>query len=112
MPGPAYAKNSFISTPGVFYPGVLRDVKKSKEPLRPVFEAFINALEAVRDLPRETNEGQIVIKLFSKQNLVEPEFDSISIEDNGIFGYSMKSLSTTAAAQMFSCGTWSFKVRK
>ncbi len=79
-----YGDNSLISTPGIFYPGVLRDVRKSGEPLRPVFEIFINALEAIRGLPMATKEGRISIKLFSKQNLVEPEFESISIEDNGV----------------------------
>src|SRR5690349_1551148 len=84
MPSIGYSENSLISTPGIFYPGVLRDVRKSKEPLQPVFEGFINALEAIRDLPGGTNQGQILIKIFSKQNIVEPEFESITIEDNGI----------------------------
>lgn len=80
----SYEENSLISTPGIFYPGVIRDVRKSKAPLQPVFEAFINALEAIRDLPDGTSQGEILIKIFSKGNLVEPEFEYLSVEDNGI----------------------------
>jgi len=63
---------------------VLRDLKKAKESLKPVFEAFINALEAIRDRPEGSTPGEIKVKLFFTATLADHEFDYISIEDNGI----------------------------
>lgn len=80
----SYSDNSLVSTAGVFYPGVLRDLKKSKAPFQPLFEAFINALEAIRDRPERAIPGEIKVKLFFRATLADPEFDYISIEDNGI----------------------------
>lgn len=75
--------NSYIVGRDLYYPGVLRDVKKSDEPLRPLFEAFINSLEAVRDKPT-SSLGEIEIRIQRIKNLIGESFHSIEIRDNGV----------------------------
>lgn len=73
------------------FAGVLSDVKKSKVALQPIYEAFTNALEAIRI--RESLEGkyggEVRVKISMDENLTgTPEFRSMSISDNGIgFNY-------------------------
>lgn len=67
--------------------GVLHDIKKSKTSLQPIFEAFTNALEAIK---LKTNlisgfQGEIEIVIRANSNLTgNPEFNSLSISDNGV----------------------------
>lgn len=78
---------SFITAEGLYYEGVLRDVKRSKTSLQPVFEAFTNALEAIR-IKESTEgdfEGMIEIKIYSTQNTDNSQsFSKLQIKDNGI----------------------------
>jgi hypothetical protein len=70
---------------GTNYKGRIQKIPPSKDKLRPVYEAFINSYEAIRDIAN----GKIVISmqlnktLFSEKN-EDLEFDSITIEDNGV----------------------------
>lgn len=82
-----FSNQSFITGEGIFYQGVLRDVRKSKTSLRPVFEAFTNALEAIR-IKRASEggyHGKIEIELYSTQNTDNSlSFSKLKIKDNGI----------------------------
>ena len=43
-----YKDKTYISTEDLLYKGILRDIRKSKTALQPIFEAFTNAMEAIR----------------------------------------------------------------
>ena len=65
-----FENNTYISGDGVYYEGVIRDVKRSKISLQPVYEAFTNSLEAIR-IKEELNKdfkGKIEIKIYSTTN--------------------------------------------
>lgn len=76
--------NSFIIGRDIYYPGILKDVRKSPEPFRPVFEVFINALEAIRDRPSKDNKGRIEVRIITTPNLIGHSFHSIEVIDNGV----------------------------
>ncbi len=45
-----YPDNDYISQQGLYWPEVLRkDIPKSKTALQPIYEAFTNSIEAIRD---------------------------------------------------------------
>lgn len=82
-----YADKTYISYPYLYFPGVLQDVKKSKVALQPIFEAFTNAVEAVKI--KEKNEKSlpktVTIRIDAITNLAgTPEFSSLTIHDTGI----------------------------
>lgn len=77
-------KNTYIAGRDIYYPGILKDVKKSSEAFRPVFEVFINALEAIRDRPDLDTKGRVDIRIKTTPNLVGHTFQSIQIIDNGV----------------------------
>ncbi|MDR1882194.1 MAG: hypothetical protein LBR26_05355 [Prevotella sp.] len=75
----------YITAFGTKYDGRIQKIAKSTDKLRPVYEAFINAYEAIKNL----SEGKIVINIQLNKNLYSEqnksyEFDNITIEDNGI----------------------------
>lgn len=81
-----FKKDSFISGgSNIYYPGVIRSIKKSTNTLAPVFEAFTNALEAIKDLQKNTQiQGQITIKIYQHLQIDNStQFDKIIIHDNG-----------------------------
>jgi len=81
-----YSDNTFVSAIGLFYDGVLRDIKKNRNALQPIFEAITNAFEAIRIKERLLNyTGEINIKINASETTTEkPEFHSLSVSDNGI----------------------------
>jgi hypothetical protein len=82
-----YENKTYISTPYLYFPGVLQDVKKSKVALQPIFEAFTNAIEAVK-IKGKTGEKfkqEVNIRIDAVTNLAgNPEFSSLTINDTGI----------------------------
>lgn len=84
-----YQDNQYIIRNGLFWPEIIRkDVPKSGTTLQPIFEAFTNSIEAIRDKQKiDTNhKGEIIIKIFASETTI-PEsysFSSLSIIDNGI----------------------------
>ncbi|PRP66223.1 ATP-binding protein [Nonlabens agnitus] len=79
--------NTYISADGVYYEGIIRDIKRSKTSLQPIYEAFTNSLEAIRIKANddETFQGQILIKIYSTQNIDQTfSFSRLLIIDNGI----------------------------
>jgi len=82
-----YKDKTYISTEDLLYKGILRDIRKSKTALQPIFEAFTNAIEAIRIKERKDNKfkGRISIIInASKTTLEHNEFNNIEIIDNGI----------------------------
>lgn len=82
-------QNTFIKVTGIYYPRALSEIKKSKDQLRPIYEAITNSLEAIRMLKHTTGNGEIIIKLVFSKNLfskdeVNNDFQEIIIEDSGI----------------------------
>ena len=86
-----YQDEEFIATSDLLFEGVLRDVRKSREALQPIYEALTNAFEAIKcridkDKTFHSSNGSIniVIKAQATTDVDNPEFSSISIQDNGI----------------------------
>lgn len=76
---------SLIISNEIYYPGILEDIKKSKDPFKPVFEAFTNALEAIKGNRATKAAKSITIQLYLVTGTV-PDisyFDRIVIEDTG-----------------------------
>jgi hypothetical protein len=77
-----------IITEGVFYEGILRDdVPKSKDKLRPIFEAFTNAHESIKDLRKRIGEsvsGKIRVELYFQQGTTVDDFifEKLIVADN------------------------------
>jgi hypothetical protein len=82
-----YQDNTYITTQDLLFQGVLYDIKKSRVSLQPIFEAFTNALEAIK-IKEELNngfKGEILIKINATETTTEsPEFNNLSLADNGI----------------------------
>lgn len=84
----SYTDNTHITTQDLLFQGVLHDIKKSKVSLQPIFEAFTNAIEAIKIKAQQIPDfkGKIEIKINSIDTTVENvfEFASLSISDDGI----------------------------
>ena len=78
-------KLGYITALGVSYSGRIQKIAPSPDKLRPIYEAFTNAYDAIKTYP----EGKIVISiqltktLHSKKD-EELEFVNITIKDNGV----------------------------
>lgn len=82
-----YQENSYIRNRDLYFPGILMEVKKSRKALQPIFEAFTNALEAIKIKATDKKGfiGKVKIEIFATENLTESrEFHSLTISDNGI----------------------------
>jgi hypothetical protein len=83
-----YENNTYITANDLVFTSVLRDVSKSKTALQPVFEAFTNSLEAIKNrIESEENLlGEIKIKIFVEETTHKDSysFTKLSITDNGI----------------------------
>lgn len=82
-----YQDNSYITTQDLLFLGVLNDIKKSKTALQPIYEAFTNAIEAIKIKAKENEgiQGKISIRIDSEETTTEnTTFRSLSITDNGI----------------------------
>ena len=78
-------KLGYITATGISYGGRIQKIAKSADKLRPIYEAFTNAYEAIKDI----SEGKIVISIQLNKTLYSEEsksydFDNITIEDNGV----------------------------
>lgn len=83
----AYPDNTYIANDGILWKGVLREVKRAKTSLQPVFESFTNALEAIkiRETTGEDFLPSITITIRSTQATDNSKiFERLIIEDNGI----------------------------
>lgn len=71
----------FIEQEDVYYPSVLKKIRKSTEQLQPLYEAFRNALEAI-----DGCNDKIILRLFHSKSSVDNivEFEHFEIEDSGV----------------------------
>jgi hypothetical protein len=76
----------FLKNEYVYYPSVLSDVGKSGTILQPLFEAFTNSMEAIRQLNGDVTKERIVIKVFYEPALFDEKkvMHKIIIDDTGI----------------------------
>ncbi|MFK5976257.1 MAG: hypothetical protein QM493_07110 [Sulfurovum sp.] len=65
------------------YRGQLKKIPKSKNQLQPLFEAFTNAIEAIK-LSKNSKCGKINIQLKFIKDLIKEELEEITFIDNGI----------------------------
>lgn len=79
--------SKFIKGADIYYPAIIKDVRKSSDQLQPIYEAFTNSMESIRLLNKdeELKNNYIIIKLFHRENIQHELFiEQIIIEDNGI----------------------------
>lgn len=78
----------FIIAQDLSFKGILNDVKKSNTSLSPIFEAFTNALEAIKIKEKSntgSKKGEIVISIYVEELTDKSfEFREIHISDTGI----------------------------
>lgn len=79
----------YISSEGIHYEGVLREIRRSKVALQPVYEAFTNSLEAIelRAMSQDFNlsDGRISMSIYVRNNTDGSKtFEKLTIKDNGI----------------------------
>ena len=85
-------KTGFITATGIWYRNEIKTIKKKTDvPLQPVYEAFMNAWEAILDnfSLKDLKNGVINISIHHSKNLMSQEtgdydFDKMVISDNGI----------------------------
>lgn len=80
-------QEKLIKSKDLYYPGIIANVKKSKEHLQPIFEAFTNSIESIKLLNNSSYaNGVIKIDLFLNRGTTDETFifDKIVVEDNGI----------------------------
>lgn len=82
---------TYIKATGIWYKNEINTIKKSEIPLQPVYEAFMNAWEAILDRFSKDHfeHGKIDIAIHCSKNLLSNEsgtldFNNIVICDNGI----------------------------
>ena len=78
----------FISSDGLYWPGVLKGIKKASNPLQPIFEVITNSFEAI-DMRSKLNapfEPFITIELFYNETTdKQPDgLAEVHVTDNGI----------------------------
>lgn len=79
-----FTENTFMIKDGVYYPQIIREVKKNPNSLQPIYEAFTNSLESIELLHTPNYRGKIILRSFFLKDLYgELEFEKIVIEDNG-----------------------------
>jgi hypothetical protein len=83
-----YEDNQYIVPESLYWRGVLQNFSKSRTALQPIFEAFTNAIEAIKiqQQSQPGYKGEISIRINASETTVADSFnfDSISITDNGI----------------------------
>ncbi len=82
-----YKDSQYITAIDLSFTGVLHDIKKSKIAFQPIFEAFTNAIEAIKikSLSDSTFQGLIEISIKATENTIQTsDFTSLTISDNGI----------------------------
>lgn len=83
-----YEDNQYIVPESLYWKGVLHNFSKSRIALQPIFEAFTNAIEAIK-IKQQSNashKGNISIRIYASETTVQDSFnfESLSITDDGI----------------------------
>lgn len=77
----------FIKGKDIFYAGMLKSIKKDKNPMRPLFEALTNSIESIYDGNVEKPEIHINIYVSGELDMDQQkdfELDKIEVIDNGL----------------------------
>ena len=79
----------FFKGIGINYQGSIDKIKKSKNLLQPIYEAFTNSLESIKDKSEDCTSEEIIISLYQNSNLTsaqtnEYEYSKIKIYDTGL----------------------------
>jgi hypothetical protein len=87
----------YLSGVGTSYDGRIQKIPKSGDKLQPIYEAFTNAIEAIKEQYENLSNGEITVKIQLTKNLFtenkeDLEFDSVVIKDNGI-GFNLEQFS-------------------
>lgn len=84
-------ENGYVIAKDLYYEEVIRNVKCSKDPLQPIYEAFTNSYESIalrkQSLPDADINSTIDIRLYmtpSTSSDAELFFSKLEIDDNGI----------------------------
>ena len=82
-------EGNYIEARGILYDKFLRDIKRKRGLLRPIFEAFTNSMEAINILKEKHDnkgKGEIAVSLFLTNDLYSnpDEFVKIEIYDTGV----------------------------
>ena len=80
-----FEDGTYTDLPGVYYPRILAEIKKSSDQLQPIYEAFTNSLESIYLKGDDNKNNSITVKHYLKYNLLveQLEFDKIEIIDTG-----------------------------
>jgi len=77
-------ENSFIPGKDVYYPGLLKRIKKSKVDYQAIWEIVTNALEAIHCEKNSNDKNSISIRFYYSKDLNDTNiFDKVEIEDSG-----------------------------
>jgi hypothetical protein len=78
---PGFLRNEYV-----YYPAILSEIGKSSTVLQPLFEAFTNAMEAIRQLTSDVTSEEIRVKVFYETDLfdIARKTQKLVIEDTGI----------------------------
>ena len=79
----------YLSGIGTSYFGRIQKIQKSTDRLQPIYEAFTNSIEAIKEKYTDLSSGEITVQIKLIKNLFSEksddyEFDCIVIHDNGI----------------------------
>jgi len=91
-------ENSFISSKDIHYDTTIKRIKKEKNPLRPIFEAFSNSWESFGNGIKDYSDKKIDIILDLNKIELQMDvpqhygFDKITVKDNG-WGFTNKDFS-------------------
>ncbi len=78
-------KEDYIISNDIYYQGIVESIKKSKEQLQPVYEAFTNSLESLKLVSEQLKDKFIKIVFNYNKSLLDQviSLNKISIIDNG-----------------------------
>ncbi len=83
-----YEDNQYIVPESLHWKGVLLNFSKTRAALQPIFEAFTNAIEAIKikQESEPSHKGKISIRINATETTVQDSFNfsSLSISDDGI----------------------------
>ena len=83
-----YSSNQYIVPESLYWKGVLHNLSQSRTALQPIFEAFTNAIEAIkiRQQSEPTHKGKIIVRIDVVETTTNDSFifDGLTIIDDGI----------------------------
>ena len=69
------------------YQGSIDKIKKSKNLLQPIYEAFTNSLESIKDKSEDCTSEEIIISLYQNSNLTSAQTNEYEYSKIKIMAY-------------------------